>query len=123
MAHAVLKTPGGEDLVVVARAEYDRLVEAAEMLDDVSAYDSAKAAMAAGLEKPVPIAVADALLAGDNPIRTWRVHRGLSANDLAKAVGVSIPYIYQLENGDRVGRVDRLVSIANVLGVTLDDLI
>lgn len=123
MTHAVLKTPGGEDLVVVAKAEYDRLLQAAEMLEDVSAYDSAKAAMAAGLEKPVPMAVADALLAGDNPIRTWRHHRGMTALQLAEAAGVSVAYIYQLELGDRVGRIDRLVCIANGLGVTLEDLI
>ncbi|RYG09648.1 MAG: transcriptional regulator, partial [Caulobacteraceae bacterium] len=42
MGHALLKTPGGEELVVLPLAEYQRLVEDAEMLADIAAYDAAK---------------------------------------------------------------------------------
>ena len=36
------------DMVTIPRAEYDRLLSAAEVLSDLAAYDRAKARLAAG---------------------------------------------------------------------------
>ncbi len=41
-------------MVTIPREEYDRLREAADDLADLSAYDSAKAALAAGEEELCP---------------------------------------------------------------------
>ena len=51
--------------------EYEQLVQDAEMLQDVRAYDEAKKAVAAD-EELIPSEVTYALLDGANPIRIWR---------------------------------------------------
>lgn len=122
MAHVQLKTPEGEELVVLPKADYQRLMEASNMLADIAAYDAAQAEIAAGAEA-VPASVVNALLAGENPVRVWREHRGLSASDLAREAGLSAPYIHQIESGVRRGRADTLKAIAVVLRVDLDDLV
>ncbi len=123
MGHALLKTPGGEDLVVLPRAEYDRLVEDAAMLADIAAYDDAKARLSDGRDEPVPASVVDAMLAGQNPIRVWRRHRGLTITQLAGKAGLSAAYVSQIETGAREGRTETLHALAKALNVDLDDLI
>jgi PHD/YefM family antitoxin component YafN of YafNO toxin-antitoxin module len=48
----IIRTPSGEELVVLSRAEYEALLEradhAAEDADDVAIYDARKAELAAG---------------------------------------------------------------------------
>jgi hypothetical protein len=47
----IIRTPSGEELVVLTRADYDALLAAAEMhedLGDVAIYDARKADLAAG---------------------------------------------------------------------------
>jgi DNA-binding XRE family transcriptional regulator len=102
--------------------EYERLVEEAEMLEDVRAYDEAKRAIAEG-EELVPARVTYAILDGDNPVRVWREHRGLTQRQLAEAAGISVPYLSQIESGKRTGSAEVLAAIARELGLSLDDLV
>lgn len=118
----IIETPQGERLAVLPLAEYERLQEAAEMLEDVSAYDEAKRRLAAGTEELVPQEIANRLLDGESPIRVWREHRGLSGRALAEAAGVSAPYLSQLEGGRREGSFDTMRRIAETLKISLDDL-
>ena len=74
----IIETPGGERLAVIPLAEYERLREAAEMLEDVAAYDGAKRRLAAGTEELIPHEIAVRLIEGENPIPVWREYRGLS---------------------------------------------
>jgi transcriptional regulator with XRE-family HTH domain len=60
----------------------------------------------------VPIAVADALLAGAHPIRVWRDYRSMTQEQLAQAAGVRRAYIAQLESGRRRGSARVLAAIA-----------
>ena len=115
-------TPGGEELVLVPRADYERLVEAAEQLTDVSAYDEAKRRLAAGEDEMLPAAMVERLLAGENALRVWREHRGLSASELAGRAGLSQAYVSQLETGKRDGSVAALGALARALGVDIGDL-
>ena len=39
----IITASNGEELVVVTKAEYEALVDAAEELEDIAAYDAAKA--------------------------------------------------------------------------------
>ena len=53
MRPQIIRTPGGEELVVLPRAEYEALLERAdhdeaEDADDVAIYDARKAELAAG---------------------------------------------------------------------------
>lgn len=118
----IIDTPGGDRLAIVPLAEYERLQKAAEMLEDVSAYDAVKRKLAIGEEELVPQEVANRLIDGENPIRVWRDYRGLSGRALADATGISAAYLFQLEGGRRDGSFDTMRRIAEVLKVTLDDL-
>ncbi len=123
MDRDIITTPGGERLVLVPEAEYAHLVEAREMIDDVAAFDRATRKLKSGEEELVPSAVVKRLLAGDNPVRVWRRHRGLSVKALADKAGLAQPYISQVETGRRDGTVATLKKIAKELGVALDDLV
>ena len=114
-----ITTPNGEVLVILPLTEYERLVDAA----DVAAAEKVRADIAAGRDEMVPAAVVDRLLAGENRIRVWREHRGLSARELARRAGISAAYVSELESGRKNGRVEPLQRLAVALGVDLDDLV
>jgi predicted transcriptional regulator len=112
-------TPGGETLVVLPLADYERLVDAA----DIAAAKTVAANIAAGRDEMVPAEVVKKLLAGDNPIRVWREHRNMTARDLATAAGLSAAYISEIETGKKDGSVSAVKRIAEALGVDIDDLV
>jgi DNA-binding Xre family transcriptional regulator len=120
---AMFKTPGGEEMVVLSRDAYDRLIETQEMAQDVFLFDAVKARLANGEDEIVPAEVANRLLDGENPVRVWRRHRGLSGAELARSAGLSVSYLSQIETGQRKGPVEQLQRIAVALGVLVDDLI
>jgi DNA-binding XRE family transcriptional regulator len=107
---------------VIQYADYQRLVEAAEMLQDVRDYDEAKKAIEDG-EELVPSEVVYAILDGGNPVKAWREYRGLTQRQLAETVGISTPYLSQLETGKRKGATEVLSAIAEALGLSLDDIV
>ena len=113
----------GKQVVVIPADDYRVLLEKAEMLDDVAAYDRAKDALAAGDEELVPAAVVNAILDGENPVRVWRQHRGMSQVQLAEAADISQAYLAQIETRKREGTLGLYRSLADVLGVDLDDLV
>jgi len=53
----------------------------------------------------------------------WREHRGLTQQPLAKAIGISVPYLSQIESGKRRGSAKVLAAIAKELGLSLDDIV
>jgi transcriptional regulator with XRE-family HTH domain len=71
----------------------------------------------------VPAEIVRLLLAGENPVRVWRTHRGLSARKLATATGLSAPYISEIESGKKEGSVSVMKKLAVALNVDLDDLV
>lgn len=118
----MFKSPSGEEMVILSRVEYDRLLDAADMASDVAAFDEATRALKSGEEEAVPAAFIEAMLEGESLVRLWRKHRGMTLEALARATGLSRPYLSQIETGKRVGGIDTLKLIASALGVTLDDL-
>jgi len=123
MSIQIIEKDGSPEYAIVPIADYRALVEKAEMLDDVAAFDKAADALAAGEDELVPSDVVDALLAGVNAVKVWREHRGLSQTALAEAAGLSQAYIAQIETGKREGRIDAYKAIARALQVDLDDLV
>ncbi len=117
------KTPSGDEMVVLPRAEYETLVDMAEMAADVAAYDEAKRQIAAGNDERVPAEFVDRLIDGENPIRVWRDFRGLTGKELASLAGVSAAYISEIETGKKEGSLSVLKAIAKVLRIDLDDLV
>ncbi len=122
MSVQVIEKDGKPEWAVIPYEEYERLVEEAEMLQDVRAYDEAKKAIAEG-EELIPSEVTYAILDGVNPVRIWREHRGLTQQQLAEAAGISVPYLSQIESGKRTGSAEVLAAIAKKLGLSLDDIV
>lgn len=113
----------GKQVVIIPADDYRVLLEKAEMLDDVAAYDRAKDALAASDDELVPAVVANAILDGESPVRVWRQHREMSQVQLAEATGISQAYLAQIETGKREGTLTLYRSLADALGIDLDDLV
>ena len=122
MTVQVIKQGDKPEWAVIPYDEYQKLLEKAEMLQDVQDYDSAKMALEEGKEELLPESFVNELLAGANPVKLWREYRGLTQKVLAGAAGISVPYLSQLESGKRKGSLEVLSAIAAELGVTLDDI-
>ena len=116
----ILEHDGKPAYVVIPYDLWRDLLAQVEEMDEVRAYDQAKAR---GDQEAVPIAVADALLAGQSAIRVWREYRGLTQQQLANAAAIRRAYVAQLEAGRRRGSTAVLARIADALGVDIDDLI
>ncbi|ADH89954.1 transcriptional regulator, XRE family [Ancylobacter novellus DSM 506] len=123
MNNQIITTPSGDRLVVLPEADYQALVAAAEDAADIVAVCRFKERLASGEEGLVPAAIVDRLVAGENAIRVWREHRGLSASSLAEKAGIARAFLSQIETGNRDGTVATLKKIADALLVTVDDLI
>ncbi|MCJ8142175.1 helix-turn-helix domain-containing protein [Ancylobacter sp. A5.8] len=119
----IITTPAGDRLVVLPEADYEALVAAAEDAADIATVRRFKERLASGEEELVPAAIVDRLVAGENAIRVWREHRGLSASSLAEKAGIAQAFLSQIETGKRDGTVATLKKIADALSVTVDDLI
>lgn len=78
---------------------------------------------AGGGVESFPIDVVNRLIEGEHPVRVFREYRGITAADLARKIGISKAGISQIETRKRRPTVQRLKTIAEVLGVTVDDLI
>lgn len=112
-------TPKGETLVLLPLEEYERLVDAS----DVVAADRVRADIAAGRDEMIPAEIVNRILAGESPVRVWRQHRGLSARDVAEKTALSAAYISEIETGKKDGSVSAMKKIAEALGVEIDDLV
>ena len=121
MPHQTIKTPNGEELVVLPRAEFDRLAamaaEAEEDLADLSAYDSAVAELAAGAVSPLPAELSALLLEHKSRLAAARRWRGMSQMELAAKVGIGQGYLSDLENKRRKGLASTLGRLAAALDV------
>ena len=122
MSVQVIEKNGKPEWAVLPFEEYERLIAAAEMLEDIRDYDDARQRLAAG-EEVVPSEVVYAILDGENPLRVWREHRHLTQQELADRAGISKPYLSQLEAGKRTGTTDVLARLAEALNLTIDDIV
>ncbi len=123
MTVQTLKTPTGDTLVVLPEADYLALISAAEDARDMAAVDAFERRLALGEEELIPSEIANRILDGENRIRVWRDHRGLSAAALAEKAGLAQSYLSQIETGKRSGTIDTMKKLAEALGIGLDDLV
>lgn len=119
-----ITTPSGEELVVLARAEYEALVSAAALVDeddaDVAIYDLRKAELAAGRDHVLPAEVSHGLLRGESRLKAIRKWRGLTQIALADRAGVGQGYLSDLERGRKRSAPDTLAALARALDVPAD---
>jgi len=116
----IIRTPDGEELVVLARADYEALVERAdheaEDAEDVAIYDARKAELAAG-GGILPPEVSAAILRGDSRLKAIRNWRGETQLHLTFKTGIAQGYLSDLENGRRRGTSDTIAKLAQALNV------
>ncbi len=119
----LIERNGKPEWAVLPYEEYLHLVEQAEMLEDIRDYDAAKAAIERGEDELIPSEVVFAILDGKNPIKVWREFRDLTQQQLAEAVGISKPYLSQIETGKRRGTTEVITAIAKALNISVDELV
>jgi hypothetical protein len=116
----IIRTPHGEELVVLPRADYEALVERAdheaEDAEDVAIYDARKAELAAG-GGILPPEVSAAILRGDSRLKAIRNWRGETQLHLTFKTGIAQGYLSDLENGRRRGTSDTIAKLAKALNV------
>ena len=119
-APQIIRTPGGEELVVLLRDEYEALLEradhAAEDTDDVAVYDARKAELAAG-GAVLPPQVSAALLRGESRLKAIRNWRDETQVHLSSVTGIGQGYLSDLENGRRAGTPETIAKLAQALNV------
>lgn len=115
-------TRNGRDFVVLPMDRFKKLLDDAEMLADVKAYDAVKARIERGEEELIPLELTERRLAGESTLKIWREYRGLTQAALAKTSKVSRSMIAAVEAKHKKGGVATLKKLAAALKVDLDDL-
>jgi len=112
-----IERDGKREYAIVPIDVFERLMEAAEDMDDIALYDTAKAADDG---TRIPAEVLYATMDSIHPIQAWRNYRGMTVQALADKAGISKAFLSQIENRKRVGTIKVLSSIATALEVTVD---
>jgi DNA-binding XRE family transcriptional regulator len=115
----IIEQDGKPAFVVLPISEWERIQERLEDISDQAAIDRFRTEG----HETFPAAVVDALIAGENPIRTYRKHRSLTQHDLAKAAEITVPYLSQIESGKREPSLDVAKRLAASLSISVDDLV
>ena len=120
MSVQFFKTPGGEEIAILPRAEYDELVARASGVDDgedaadIAMYDARKAEMPPHL----PPEVSARMLRGESLLKAVRNWRGLTQMHIAnKKTNIGQGYLSDLEAGRRKGTPETLAKLAEVYDV------
>ena len=77
-------TRNGKEFALIPVRALQKLMEDAEMLADVKAYDAAKARLDDGSDELIPLEITERRLKGEPALRIWREHRKLTQEQLAK---------------------------------------
>lgn len=56
-------------------------------------------------------------------LRSIRKNRNMTLDELGEKTGLTPEFIGQIERGLKIGKLDSLVSIVNVLGVSIEDIL
>ena len=115
-------TRKGREFAVIPIKDLQRLMEDAEMLADVKAYDAVKARLASGEEELIPLEVIERRLNGEAPLRVWREHRKLTQEQLAKKANVSRAFIAAIETNRKTGSVSTWKKLGAALKVNWEHL-
>jgi hypothetical protein len=122
-APQIIRTPSGEELVVLPRADYEALLERAdhdaEDAEDAAIYDARKAELAAG-GVVLPPEVSAAMLRGDSRLKAIRGWRNETQLHLSFTTGIGQGYLSDLENGRRSGTPETIAKLAQALNVPVE---
>jgi DNA-binding XRE family transcriptional regulator len=115
-------TRKGNAYAVIPVKALQKLMEDAEMLADVKAYDAAKARLQAGEDELIPLEITERRLRGEPALRIWREHRKLTQEKLAKKAKVSRALIAAIETNRKAGSVSTWKKLGAALAVSWEQL-
>ena len=98
-------TRKGKEFALIPVRTLQKLMEDAEMLADVKAYDAAKARLEDGSDELIPLEITERRLKGEPALRIWRQYRKLTQEQLAKKARVSRALIAAIETKRKTGAV------------------
>ncbi len=104
------------DTITLSRAEYQDLI-------DVRDAAIAMRDVASGVMPVLSEADVDVYLAAPTPLAFWRRYRRLTQKTLADQIGITQPYLAQIERGHRGGDVVLYSKLAAALKVRIEDLV
>lgn len=118
-APQIITTPAGEELVVISKADYEALLNAAEEAwedaQDVAIYDAVKAGISQGDVLPADVSMA--MLRGESRLKALRKWRGLTQQELAGKAGVTQGFLSDLEARRRSASAETADRLASALDV------
>jgi DNA-binding XRE family transcriptional regulator len=117
------KSPKGDEIVILSRDEYDRLIAAGEDATDARTARRVIDDVASGAETVLSESELEELLEAKTPLAFWRKRRGMTQASLAKATGLAQGFLSEIESGQKPGTPATLKKIAEALGIKIDDLI
>ena len=113
------KVQDADGFVTIPVAELEALIRRVEDAEDRRSIETA-------LKNPddaLPAESVERMIAGESPLRIFREHRGLTLQALADQAGVGKSHLSQIENGKKSGSIDIYAKLADILDVTIDDLV
>lgn len=117
----IIKTPAGEELVVLPRSDYDALIhalaEAEEDLADIAASEQAHVDMIANPVPHLPAEVSAYLLKGYHRLGAIMLWRSLDARQLAERTGVDLGELQLVAAGQKSILSSDVPVIARALDV------
>lgn len=118
------KTPNGEEMVVLSRADFDAMIDKLSDIEedaaDLAIAIQRKADLDSGKDERLPEPVSAALLRGDSLLKALRNWRDMTQMHIAHRTGLGQGYISDLEAGRRKGTPETLAAIAKALDVPTD---
>jgi hypothetical protein len=115
------RSPSGEEMVILSRAEFDALAaaaaEAIEDADDVAIFDERVAALRSRADETLPPEVSAAVLRGESLLRALRRWKGLSQDQVAGRAAITQGYLSDMEKRRKTGSAETLKRIAVALDV------
>jgi DNA-binding Xre family transcriptional regulator len=117
----IIKTPAGDELVVLPRSDYDALIhalaEAEEELADIAAAEKAHAEMAANPVPHLPAEVCAHMLKGKNRLSSIMLWRNLDAKQLADRTGISESELKRVASREKAMQSADVPAVARALDV------
>lgn len=120
----IIRTPGGEELVVLPRADYDALVAGAQSIGaddedavDIAVFDKRMAELRSDRDAVLPAEVSQAMLRGATLVQALRKWRGVKQQELAAKAELAQGYLSDIERGRSQGSREAREKIARALNV------
>ena len=122
MKAQIIEKDGRPEFAVIPYADYEHFLELIEDEADARTVAEFHADYTAGKAFLIPEDILRRELAGESPVKLWRIQRNMTQQELSGRAGISKPYLSQIETGKRQGTVETLKAIARALDVPPDVL-